>query len=372
MSHLRSGGRVILLVARTAVAALVVLATSTLQSHQTATEPGTTDAAKEFIRERLPLTDADLGAAEQGRTVVRTLDTTHPREVATIAVLTVAVPPAFYFNQLRNVAVFKDTSRDVLEIGTFSMPASVADVERLSLGQEELEKVARCRPEECAIQLSREAIDRIRRAFSEKGVDPRGAADRTFRQILVGLVDGYRRRGDSALMTYADMKQPVDVAGAFRGMISSPPAILSRFPVLSRHLASFPQISSDVEDMIYWSQQKLGGAIVVTVTHVSLAALDGPKVRGFSAASKQIYGSRYFDSSLGVTVVVSAGKRDGRPQSFLTYVNRSRIDALGGFWGRLARPVVRARTRSGIRKGLEAARSLVERRFEEARTDAPQ
>jgi hypothetical protein len=261
----------------------VVLATSTLQSHQTATEAGTADAAKEFLRERLPLTDADLRAAQQGRTVVRTLDTTHPREVATIAVLTVAVPPAFYINQLRNVAVFKDTSRDVLEIGTFSTPASVADVERLSLAPDELEKVARCRPEACAIQLSREAIEQIRCALTEKGVDRRSAANRTFRQILVGLVNDYRRRGDSALMTYADVKQPVDVAEAFRSMISSPPAVLSRFPVLSRHLASFPQMSSDVEDLIYWSQQKLGGAIVVTVTHVSLAALDEPKVHGFSA-----------------------------------------------------------------------------------------
>jgi hypothetical protein len=170
-------------------------------------------------------------------------------------------------------------------------------------------------------------------------------------------------------MTYADVERPVDAAAAFRRMIASKPALLERLPVLFRHLTSFPGVASDVDDIVYWSKQELGSAVVVTVTHLAVARIDDPRVQAFAAASKQIYGSRYFDSSLGITVVVDAGARDGRPESFVAYANRSRIDALDGFWGRLTRPIVRARTRSGIRSSLDAARALVERRFQQHETD---
>jgi hypothetical protein len=92
---------------------------------------------------------------------------------------------------------------------------------------------------------------------------------------------------------------------------------------------------------------------------------------GPSLPEDGLQGSRYFDSSLGITVVVDAGARHERPRSLLVYVNRSRIDAIGGFWGVLKRTVVRARTRSSMRDSLAEARTLVERRFERLEADTP-
>lgn len=50
--------------------------------------------------------------------------------------------------------------------------------------------------------------------------------------------------------------------------------------------------------------------------------------------------------------------------SYLVYVNRSRIDALAGFWGGLKRALVRSRARSGMSDSLVLARDRVERRYE--------
>jgi hypothetical protein len=80
------------------------------------------------------------------------------------------------------------------------------------------------------------------------------------------------------------------------------------------------------------------------------------------AASKQIYGSHYFDSSLGITILLDAGD-SSVPACFLVYVNWSRLDALRGFWGGLKGAIVRSRTRSTMGSSLVEARNLVERRF---------
>ena len=255
----------------------------------------------------------------------------------------------------------------MLEIGTFSTPATINDLAGLSLDPSQVSTLGRCRLHACGIQLSSDAIERIRRRLAASSSNQSVLAEREFRQILVDLVNTYRERGDEGLMTYADTQRPVSTAAAFAQMTNSRPAILSRLPALFRHLSSFPRKTAAITDILYWSKEDLGPAVAVTVTHLAIARLKDGDGDVFAAASRQIYGSRYFDASLGITVVVDAGGDDTRPRSFLAYANRSKIDALGGFLGPLKRTVVRARTRSSVRDSLVAARMLVERRFEQLR-----
>jgi hypothetical protein len=279
-------------------------------------------------------------------------------------VVTIGVPPSFYVDQLRDIASFKSSSQAVKAIGVFSTPARVGDLAGLSLDSTELGELARCRPSACSVQLSVEGIERIRRVAAEGRGDAKANLERTFREILVDLVNGYRERGNAALMTYVDDERPLSAAAAFRRMMASPPAILDRWPSLSRHVSSFPRESSDVEDIVYWSKEKLGPVVVISVTHLAIERVGETTVEAFAAASKQIYGSHYFDSSLGITVVVGAGGLEGRPRSLLAYANRSRLDALGGIWGRLKRAVVRSRARTSLGRSLDEARLEVERRYE--------
>ncbi len=344
--------------------AAILLEALPLLSQEAVTASSRSDAWR-FLTNRLPLTTADLREADLRGAVARSLDTLDNHEVATIGVVSVDVPARFYIGQLRNIASFKSASPAVLEIGTFSTPATIDDLAGLSLDPSQVSTLGRCRLHACGIQLSSDAIERIRRRLGASSSNQSALAEREFRQILVDLVNAYRERGDAGLMTYADTQRPVSTAAAFGQMTNSRPAILSRLPSLFRHLASFPRKTAAITDILYWSKEDLGPAVVVTVTHLAIARLSDDDA--FAATSKQIYGSHYFDSSLGITVVVDAGGDDTRPRSFLAYANRSRIDALGGFWGPLKRTVVRARTRSSVRDNLVAARALVERRFEQSR-----
>jgi hypothetical protein len=176
-----------------------------------------------------------------------------------------------------------------------------------------------------------------------------------FREILTELVTAYRRSGAAALMVYDDERRPVALADEFRTMTSTPVSLLPRFVALQRYLAQYPGGDrTNIDDLIYWSKEDVGPEVVISVTHMAIMRVDdGGPVR-YVAASKQLYGSHYFDSSLGLTLLL----RDDQPGSIvLVYVNRSRIDALDGFLGGVKRAIVRSRGKSALEDTLVRIRT---------------
>ena len=84
-------------------------------------------------------------------------------------------------------------------------------------------------------------------------------------------------------------------------------------------------------------------------------------------ATKSIYASHYGDASLGVTMLIEGGT-PASPRTLVIYVNRSRLDVLGGVFGAIKRPLVRSRARDGAERTMRALRERTERQYREART----
>jgi hypothetical protein len=79
----------------------------------------------------------------------------------------------------------------------------------------------------------------------------------------------------------------------------------------------------------------------------------------FVAASRQLYATHYFDSSLGLTILLTDA---GQARStVLVYVNRTRVDVFGGLLGRMKRSLVASRLHGTVERSLLAARDLIER-----------
>lgn len=322
-----------------------------------------------FLRHDLGLSHADVRDVNGRRAASRSLATSDGREVATAGAVQLAVPPAFYIQQLQDIVGFK-RSPAVLQIGTFGTPARLADVAGLTLPRGDVDGLRRCRPHDCNIQLSETAIRRFQQDVDWHAADAADQADRLFRQLLVDLVNGYRARGSAALMDYHDRRQPVSTADEFEALVADGPAFLRRHPMFIRHVLHYPARSVSAPgttDVIYWSREKVGPSEVVSVTHMAFSPMDTPPVV-FAVASKQIYGSRYFDASLGLTLLLRDASMDDNA-TCLVYVNLSRVNALRGFLGGIKRTIVRARTRSTMTDYLELARDMVERRFAERRQD---
>ena len=62
---------------------------------------------------------------------------------------------------------------------------------------------------------------------------------------------------------------------------------------------------------------------------------------------------------MGLTMALDGVAEAAKPGMYLVYLNRSRIDLLGGFFGGLRRVFLRCRLRDGVKKNLaEVARKL--------------
>ena len=307
-----------------------------------------------FLREVLGYSTAELREVAQGRVAVRALDAQDGREIAIAGAVRVPVSPAEYVAQLRDIVSFK-RHEAVQQIAVFSRAPRAEDVAGLTLDPDHVSDLRSCRVYDCDVQLSRDAISRVQ-AIQWARADAAAAVTQLFRGILAETVAGYLRSGDAALMTYENARPPISVANEFRAMVAAPPAILQRFPALERHLAQFSAHAAEgVEDVIYWSKEDVGPKVIISVTHMAIYPVPEGAV-AYAAASKQLYGSHYFDSSLGLTLLL----RDDRPSSLiLVYLNRSRVDALGGFLGGLKRAIVRSRGKAAMEQTL----SRLQRRF---------
>jgi hypothetical protein len=314
---------------------------------------GQPPASHGFLRSVVGFSSSDLRDLTQGRVAIHTLDTEDDREIAIAGAVRVAVSPQQYIAALRDIVDFK-RHEAVVQIGVFGRPPQVSDMAGLTLDADHVSDLRDCRVLNCDLQLSRAAISRMR-ALNPRSPDFAPAATRVMREILTELVTEYYQTGDAALMTYENDRPPLKVADEFRAMVAAPPALLREFPVLEQRLTRFPAGDAPgVEDLIYWSKEDIGPKVIISVTHLSILEVvgDGPVV--FAAGSKQIYGSHYFDASLGMTLLL----RDEHPGStVLLYVNRSRVDALDGLLGGIKRTIVRSRGRSAMAETLMRLRT---------------
>jgi len=318
------------------------------------------DSVESFLTANFRLRAAELRELAENRPISRTLETSDAREIATLGAIRIRVPAAFYIEQLRDVVSFKK-SDSVPQIGTFGTPARLEDIRELTLDARDIEALGRCRTGACGVQLSSDALRQFQEEVSWRSPDPAMAANRIMRGVLVDMVNAYRALGDAALMTYVDAKQPVSVAGEFHAMVGSRPSMLERFPLLHQHMQQFPRTAvRDVQDIMYWSKEQLGPRGVVSVTHLAIARLPDSAPAMYAVASRQIYGAHYFDASLGLTVLLrdEAGHANS---SYLLYMNRSRLDALGGLLGGLKSSLVRSRARPAMSNSLIEARDRVEK-----------
>ena len=69
--------------------------------------------------------------------------------------------------------------------------------------------------------------------------------------------------------------------------------------------------------------------------------------------SRQLYASHYFEGSIGLTIVFQDPLAAGQGV-WIVYVNRSRVDAFGGWFGGAKRAMVNARLPAGLREELDA------------------
>jgi hypothetical protein len=256
-------------------------------------------------------------------------------------------------------------SKFVLAVGRFSDPPRLSDLDGLALDDRDLDAIRRCRPGACGLKLTAAEIDALRVVAAGAGAGWRDAVQREFRRLLVARVIQYRAAGLARSFPPADRPAAIHPQEALSAVLDASP-YLRRIPDVMTWLTRYPRADTTVESFLYWSKEHYGeGKPVISVTHVGIVRPDGDsRVPGVLIAGKQIFATHYLESALGLTVIV----RDPTTgTSYLAYLNRSQVDFLRGWFGRLMRGTVEGRLerqaplivrglRARLESGIPAAR----------------
>lgn len=313
---------------------------------------------QELLQERLKVTEEHLANLVHGEPVSKVLRTKEKREIAALGIVRVEASAELFIHGLREIVDFK-RSPSVLQIGKFSNPPRLEDLNGLTLDRCCLDAIKNCEAGQCAMQISSEMIGRFRGELSLHAQDYEARANSLARRILLDYVRAYLKSGNPALIEYHDQENGAQLANEYRSLLEESRFLTDYAPEFHKYLEEFPKASSpDVEDFIYWSKEKYGLKPVVSITHVAIYKRTVGNRTEVLVASKQLYANHYFDASLALTAFVEANERP-TSGSYLLYVNRSRIGALRGFFVGLKRSVISAQVRQGLGKNL----MLIKRRL---------
>lgn len=304
----------------------------------------------------LSLTAGDYIRLNAGEELVELMPA-DAKEVAVRAATRIDAKPARLITWTRRIEELHK-GRYVAAIGRFSHPPRIEDLDALSLDDEDLADLRRCRPGKCGIKLDAAEILRIRDANAAAGVEWKAAVQHTFRSIVLARAERYLAEGHGTSASYHDGRKPVLLDAEFAAVASEVVLAHPRLFPLTKYLELYPKGElADVESFLYWSKESLGAKPIVSITHVSMIESRDPRIREALVAKKQVYASHYLLASLSFMAISTSA--DGS-QRYLVYLNRSRSDVFDGLFGGLIRRTIARRLRAEAPQALRMLRDRLE------------
>jgi hypothetical protein len=301
----------------------------------------------------LKFSSSDFTDIARGKIIKHTLDSAAPGEVAAVGATWIRASTATFLDRFRDIVHFKQND-SVLQIGRFSDSPTIDDLASLTVDDADLD-ARRCHVGDCSVRLPIVDILRFQREINWSARDAKVRAVALFKQMIFEHVHAYWSGEPGRILQYDDEKRPILPATEFAGILANSRYIGDLVPGLPAHLTDFPLSRlAGAEDFLYWSKERFGIEPFITVTHLTITnARSGAIV----ITSKDVYSSRYFDSSLALTIVSPA------PEGgfYLTYTNRSRASALKGAFGGLRKSMVERRVRGSLEQSLQAVKVRLER-----------
>lgn len=290
----------------------------------------------------LSLTPADYGRLDGGEPVIALIPS-EGRHIAIRAATKIDADPGRLIEWTRHIEDFQRSSY-VRAIGRFSQPPRIEDLETLTLDEDDLSALRRCRPGKCDVKLDDDEIVRMRMAAEQAGADWRRSVQLVFRAAVLERAQRYLAEGLGPSAAYHDRKTRIHLESEFLALTSDVALVYPSLFPLTNYLALYPSSRSDhIESFLYWSKEELGAKPIVSVTHVAMTASGDDRRRETLVAKKQIYASHYILAALSFTAITTAA--NGRDR-YLVYLNHSRSDVFDGLFGGFIRRVIQRRLRA--------------------------
>ena len=316
-----------------------------------------------LLRERMGFSADDLRALDGGEVVITSLDTRVHQELAHVGVVYLAASPGDFVDRFRDIEEF-ERGPGIPQIGRFSNPPRLEDLQGLTLPEADLEALPYCRPGDCKLKLSVDGMQRFRNEVDWSSPAAAQQADLIAQEMIFELLLAYQADGNGALGSYFDSDEPMAVAEQFRALLTNGDPLPDPVPALLTYLEHYPLgFPPGADEFFYWTVVDFGLKPTIRVNHVTIFPLADDSLPGnaYAIAIKQLYASHYFHTTLELRFVSDHALESGRDGSSLISITRSRNDGMTGFKGFFLRPIIRGRSRDAVRGYLEHVRRQVER-----------
>ncbi len=316
----------------------------------------------DLLKERVGLSDSDIRDLDAGMAMVELPDVGDNREVAVFSIIRVEVPSEFAIDRLRNIEAVLAGGEVAVQMGRFSEEPVAADMTGFELPRNDIRALRECRQGKCDVKLPAEVMRQLQSEVDWMAVDAEAQANRAMANWLIDYLQEYDSRGDAALATYEDKKEPLSVAEGFDILLGESPLILNRRPELVTYLERFPQLNLDgAEDMYYWSVEDFGLKPVTHLYHSTMYRPTGSVLYDAVLARKQIYASHYFQAAVCFVSIAPVPDQEREVGVYVTLFVRQRFDGkVGG--------IQRATLERGLRNSTRSQLEDVKRRLENSYT----
>lgn len=318
------------------VTSLLVL---TLVSSIIASAQVSEDQFLKLLRDRAGFQEADMSTLNSGQLVIKVLPANDKREVAVCGAVRLGKVSELTLTAFRQ-AIATRSNKAVLAEGKFSSPPVIEDLAPLKLENRDIEELKQCDPGNCDIKISANMINRLRSGVDWDAPDYREQVTKLFSTIIVEYTRDYLVRGDKALIQIDSRKTPVNLPDENREMLERALFIKELAPEFYKYLSGYPRYQMpDVDTGLLWSKISTGIKPIVTITQTSAYANTGAGLPQFVVMAKQVLATRYVESSLAFTYLVSFPAQ-GATETYLVFTNLSKSDALAGAFGGVKRSLV--------------------------------
>jgi len=305
---------------------------------------------------KMGLDDSQIASAAAGHAIVNLVPAKTDRDVVVFGVIGVRVSPSDYMKHALDPGRLIGANGGRFHI--ISDPATSADVRDAVFDSSEYRDLKDCQKGNCNFKLPASAMKAFVEGVNWSAPDAKAQADAKLQAGMLRLINGYRSRGNEAMLTYDD-QGGMKSSDAFSALLAQSADLYQYSPQFQKYLASYPaNRPAGTRDILYWSNDHMPHLRpTLTLDHVVVY----PSSPGTTfIGRKQVYASHYFDGAFEWLAVAGAGAQPEDAPIYLITVRRFRFDALPG--GVLN---VRGRVRDGLvqatRSSLERERSAAER-----------
>lgn len=314
---------------------------------------------QKVLREKAGFREADLPALERGEPVVKLLPAKEKKEIIVYGIVRLGKVSETSIVNFRD-SLTQRKNKSMLAGEEFSSPPVLNDLRSLKLEKSDFDSLQKCRDGDCSLRLSAGFIERLRGDLDRNSPDYQQRVTEAYRQDILDMVNAYLASGDGALARYNTPKSKIDFVKLPRQLLGNLPLVGNLAPEFVLYLGGFPGDPLPVADSkLTWAKVNFGLKPMVTVTHTVTYNASGDGRTRFFIATKQIYASRYVDSSFAVSMLVDIAQGNS-VHRYLIFTDVSRSDALGGLFGGLKRNIVGDEAAEHVKEMLKTAKTRLE------------